>query len=464
MRETIRRALADGEIPSLAVAVVRGGEIVWEEAFGQLTPHRPATIHTPYSLASVSKPFTATAVMALVEWGDMELDRPVDAYLDGPISWVGVGDPRQATIRRLANHTAGLPLHHRFFTAERAPPPMREIRRRFGILAIPPGDRFRYSNLGYGILGEAVATARGMSFAEAMAAEVFRPLGLEHTAVVVRPEDLPGRAPRSDSDGTALPFYTTDHPGASAVWACVHDLARFALFHLGVGDSEATMILHSRSLNRMTEPGARRPDTGHGYGIGWTVARRGHQRVVFHTGGMPGTTATLSLMPRFGHAVAVVANARSEIPLHVSREIWRRLAPIRPDAEPLASPSGLESPALDRGRRRAPRRWRREWHGTLRFEDDSTAPLELLIEGDGQRTVIGDREVDVLTARFRGRSLRLLARGRLKASGEGERTLLLDLDRRGGRATGVLTEFSEDPVGLPAALSYWVELRAAPRP
>ena len=117
IREKILTELKQGVTPSLAVVVSRKDEILWEEAFGWADRERGirATPHTMYSLASVTKPMTATALMILVERGAIDLDRPMNDYLGEARLKVRVGEPQDVTVRRVANHTAGLPLHHHFF-------------------------------------------------------------------------------------------------------------------------------------------------------------------------------------------------------------------------------------------------------------------------------------------------------------------------------------------------------------
>ena len=124
LRQWIQAQLVRGDVPSLSVAVARDGQILWEEGFGWADRERQvrATPHTRYSLASISKPMTATGLMVLVEEGRVDLDRPVNEYLGHPALRVRVGSAHAATVRRVANHTAGLPLHHHFFI-EGAPAP-----------------------------------------------------------------------------------------------------------------------------------------------------------------------------------------------------------------------------------------------------------------------------------------------------------------------------------------------------
>jgi CubicO group peptidase (beta-lactamase class C family) len=112
IREEIQRRLVQQSIPSVAVAVARGEHIIWEEeGFGWADRENRlcATPHTPYALGSVSKPITATAVMGLVERKLLALDGPINDYLDDARIRARIGDASQATLRRVAQHTAGLP-------------------------------------------------------------------------------------------------------------------------------------------------------------------------------------------------------------------------------------------------------------------------------------------------------------------------------------------------------------------
>lgn len=160
----IQRRVAAG-MPSVAIAVTHHGQIIWEYAagMGDVEGKRIATVRTPYYLASVSKTITATALMELVAQGRIELDRPVNAYLPSAKLRSPMWDVSKATVRRVLNHTAGLSTYDRDCvvddrTCERS---TSAAVRRYGVIVWPPGERFDYSNLGYGILGEVVAHTSG---------------------------------------------------------------------------------------------------------------------------------------------------------------------------------------------------------------------------------------------------------------------------------------------------------------
>ena len=158
-----------------------------------------------YPVASLSKPFTATAVMILVERGLLKLDVPANQYLGEAKLHARVGDAKYATVRRLANHTSGLPSHYQLFSRNQPfrPPSMDETIRRFGNLVMPPGEQYEYSNLGYGILGYIIERVAHRSYMDFVQDSVLAPLGVRH------PEPS-SHAVRYDNTGTPLPEFDTD--------------------------------------------------------------------------------------------------------------------------------------------------------------------------------------------------------------------------------------------------------------
>ncbi|MGE0758467.1 MAG: serine hydrolase domain-containing protein, partial [Pirellulaceae bacterium] len=334
-RREIQDAIERERIPSLAVAVARGDQFLWEEGFGWADREQQikATPHTPYSIASISKPITATALMMLVEQGLIDLDQPANKYLGDAKLVAHAGDAQDATIRRLANHTAGLPLHYQFFYADEARrvPPFEESIRRYGHLLAPPGEEYQYANFGYGVLDQIVQRVSKRSYAEFLEQELFRPLGMQHTAVGIRTDWSPAAAIRY-SGGSPLPFYDFDHPGASAVFSSAHDLVRFGLFHLGLRPEDkakppARDLLSSESRAEMRRGTA---DCGGGrrYGVGWFVDPNefGYE-TVSHTGGMGGVRCRLVLVPDLKIVVATLCNTSSDVPLEISREVLAALLP-----------------------------------------------------------------------------------------------------------------------------------------
>ncbi|GHO84718.1 serine hydrolase domain-containing protein [Dictyobacter formicarum] len=214
IRERIERGLVERSIPSLTVAVAQGSTILWEEGFGWADRERriPATPHTMYSLASISKPTTATGLMILKERGLLDLDRPINEYLGDSKLQAHVGSAEEATVHRVTNHTSGLPLHYQFFYQDEPylPPSMDETIRRYGHQVNAPGEHYQYSNLGYGILGEVIARLSGKSYADFLRQEVFLPLGMLRASVNIGTVLEAFQAQRYEEDGSPYPFYDFD--------------------------------------------------------------------------------------------------------------------------------------------------------------------------------------------------------------------------------------------------------------
>ena len=305
------RRLAEVNIASLAVAATQDGAVLCEGAIGwaDRANHLPATAHTPYSLASISKPVTATALMQLVERGQIDLDAPINTYLgDAKLSGRAF-DARDATVRRVLNHTAGLPLHYQFFYADepRRRPSMDETILRYANLVSMPGERFQYSNLGYGLLDYVIERLSGKCFADYVREHLFNPLGMFRSAV-----DLPTGlehecATRYGRDGVAYPFYEFDHPGGSAVFASAHDLARFGAFHCGVMLPDQARVLTDASRIAMQSAEA------NGYALGWDVDRDfGGLCRVSHSGGMGGVATWLWVFPDERLAVTALTNSSGD--------------------------------------------------------------------------------------------------------------------------------------------------------
>ena len=331
IRDDIRQSLERDSIPSLAVAVAKEGKVIWEEGFGWANKEQQvkATSDTPYSIASISKPITATALMVLVERGLIKLDQPANEYLGKSKLIAHMGDADQATVRRLANHTAGLPLHYQFFYADEnyQKPEMDESIRRYGHLLAPPGEEYQYANFGFGVLDELIARHSKQSYGKFLSDEVFRPLGMTHSAVGI-PAGLESEAAvRYAPNGSPIPFYDFDHPGASAVFSSAHDLALFGMFHLKQRQSDQRQILSDDSIDEMQRSTAVISDE-QGYGVGWFLHDREFgYRTVSHTGGMGGVRCRLVFVPAEKIVVVTLCNAGTDLPLRIAREILGELLP-----------------------------------------------------------------------------------------------------------------------------------------
>ena len=277
VRDRIVRAVEEKQVPSVSLAVVKNGEIVWEEAFGLADLERKikATPETLYPIASATKPFTATALMVLVERGLADLDRPANDYIEGAGLRVFEGEASRATLRRILHHTSGLPMFWSFYYegTSRRRPPFETTLRRYGILVSRPGEGYNYSNLGYAVLESVIERASGKPYPEFLAAEVFKPLNLRRTAVFTEPPARPDIAVKYGPSLARVPFCDHATRGAGSIHATAHDLALFLLLHLGRLQPGQKGILKPESIAAMRD--SRDPDVrDSSYAFGWETGRR----------------------------------------------------------------------------------------------------------------------------------------------------------------------------------------------
>lgn len=341
LREQIRAKLSQERIPSISVAVALGGKVVWEEGFGwaNIEAQIPATEHTIYSIASVSKPITATALMMLVERKQVGLDRPVNAYLPAPGLVAHVGDARDATVRRIANHSAGLPTGYQYFYEDEAlvrPSPKENILR-YGHIMNVPGQLHEYSNFGFGLLEYVIEGISKQKYDQFMVSEVFQKIGMNETAINRYPRFGQKVAVRYQEYGVPLPFYDTGHIAASSVYSSAHDLIKFSMMHLGHGVAPYSPILSQPSIKEMQKPTMFARDAEGGgkisYGIGWQIHQGNYLNtgldslVVRHSGAMPGVRALVSMIPDRDLAIVILANKYSSTLQEIERSIIESLSP-----------------------------------------------------------------------------------------------------------------------------------------
>ena len=278
----IARAQRDGRAPSLVAGVVRDGGLVWSAGRGAVPePHTDVQ----YRLGSISKTVTAIVVMRLRDEGRLRLDDPLEQHLPG----TPLGD---RTIGQLLAHLAGASAESPGGWWERTPGgTLADLQLEEDDVVLGAARRFHYSNLGFGLLGELAARARGASWDDVVQREVLAPLGMDRTTPRPVPPAAAGTAVHPWAD-VVLPE-PEHHAGVMAaagqLWAPLADLARFAVFLLGdTGD-----VLSAATLAEMAEPaGVDSSAPGWAaYGLGLQVLRVDDRTLIGHGGSMPGFLA-----------------------------------------------------------------------------------------------------------------------------------------------------------------------------
>jgi CubicO group peptidase (beta-lactamase class C family) len=292
----VRDQMAARHIPGLSVAVIRDGQVVLAKGYGTASVEFdvPATADTKYLLASMTKSFTATAIMMLVEEGRVDLDQPIARYLsDAPAAWSAI------TVRHLLAHTSGL--KHRFESATPdawlltfSKDAMYKSARSLP-LDFQPGEQWQYSDQGYFLLGMIIEHASGRTYPQFLAERIFNPLQMTSTTVLEKLAVIRNLAPNYTLLGTTLlrsrerdaSYGLASHFG---VVSTVSDLAKWdaALY--------TEKLLKTSSLKQMWTPARLRDGRivaagVPAYGFGWFLDEfRGH-RIVSH-GGATGTSFT----------------------------------------------------------------------------------------------------------------------------------------------------------------------------
>jgi CubicO group peptidase (beta-lactamase class C family) len=448
IRQEIRAGMLRRNVPSLAVAVAKDGKIVWEEGFGWADrEHRiAADENTMYSLASISKPLTATGLMTLVAAGKVDLDKPINDYLGKAKLRAHIGSADEATVRRIANHSAGLPEHFQFFYENEPwrPESPDETILRYGELYSKPGERFQYSNLDYGTLDYIISRVSERSFADYMRNEVFLKLGMTRTSIGVDPALRDFAATRYDGeDLTPISPYEFDHNGASAVYSSAHDLVRFGMFSLKEHLPDQAPILTDEAIDQMQQPTiVERP--GIGYGIGWEIDQTSKYRIVTHSGGMPGVATWLRLVPSERLAIVVLCNENDHLAHEVADAITKLMLPGWAQENP-----GPRSPPVPPSKTMIG-----VWRGAVETYRESI-PLQftLLPSGEVKAKLGNQLETLVNGARFENDTLSGLMNGDIHLPDASRRPYILSLSLRihdGDVLSGAVTARADGEGTMPA--------------
>ena len=306
------------QVPGVSIALVDGQKIVWARGFGYADREKgiPASAETIYQAGSISKVFTATAVMQHVSQGRIDLDSPIQKYLPGFSMRSRWGTSSALTPRALLSHHAGLPTYYLkgFFSDQPLADLIAELKPEH--LAYPSGQVFNYSNLGPNIMGLTMETISGVPFAEHMHRSLLTPLGMHHSSFAPGPE-LAARMARGYVNGKVSdPVQIRDVP-AGALVSNVLDLAQFMRFAVG-SDNQA--ILAPEYLSQMFQPQyPNRPlDFGQRFGLGWILSGIDlHQgnAIAWHNGSTKAFVSQMVVLPDQKLGVVLLANSNTAGPL-----------------------------------------------------------------------------------------------------------------------------------------------------
>ncbi len=303
----LRRERAARGIPGLSAAVLRKGKVAWKRGFGLADVENgvPVTPRTVFRIASISKSLTAVALLRLWEKGKIDLDADIRRYVPSfpKKRWT-------VTPRLLLGHLGGVRHYKRgeIFLARH----FKDLPSTLALfekdpLLFEPGTRYSYTTYGFSLLGRAVETASGEPYFQALWDLVLEPSGMFRTFLDDQQALISARARgyRRDKSGRLWNCRLADTsnkvPGGGLV-ATAEDLARFA------GALLAGRLLSKAALEEAWTSQKTRDGKETGYGMGFRVKTWKGRKEVGHTGGQPGTSTVLYILPRKKTAVVLLAN------------------------------------------------------------------------------------------------------------------------------------------------------------
>jgi len=377
-------------IPGVSLAIVEGDRIVHMRGFGRAHPGGEApTPQTPFFIGSLTKSFTALAVMQLVEAGKVELDAPVQHYLP----WFRVADPQASarmTVRHLLNQTSSLPYFTQMELADfddRPDATERQVRSLSTLrLTRPVGTKFHYSNTNYNVLGLIVEVASGESYSDYIQKYIFDPLEMRHsyTSKAAAQQDNLAMGYRYWF-GHPLPAPNLSIPAGSlpSGWliSSAEDMAHYLIAQLNGGRYDGAQILSEAGIAELHHGAAEWREMGilvGYYGMGWVSQEVGKSRIVSHSGTVPDFGAVMALVPEQRKGIILLFNANhammkltlDEVGLDAAKLLaGEHLSPSVLDAAPWAMRGMLLIPILQIASVAATLGWLRRWQ-----RDPATRP------------------------------------------------------------------------------------------
>lgn len=314
----VKTEMSKAQIPGACIAIVYKNSIIWSKAYGSasLLPKRAMTLDTLFPVGSLTKPFTSCSIMKLWEEGKLDLDQPIDKYLQG--FKIKDYDPQSLpiTIRELLLNTSGLPQDAEIpYWNSLKFPSFQDLWQKMQeqSLVYQPGSHWKYSHLGYVLLGKIVELLSWQSYADYVQMHFFEPLGLSNSTFVVEQEKMNAVAQGfSRKIGThsraVIPFYNVNglRP-ALGLYAPVEDIARFCSLFLSLEDPKH--VLQSPTRRYMTRPMVTvNPQIAYGFGL--SVRQQADMVLIEHPGSLPGFSSYMSLNARDSCAVVIMCNSQ----------------------------------------------------------------------------------------------------------------------------------------------------------
>jgi len=304
-------------IPALSVGLVHNGKIVYKRGFGfaDVESRESATPDTCYRIASISKTFTAIAIMQIAEQGKLHLDDKIHKYLPWFKSSSKDSDSDNITIRQILSHTAGV------FRDGNTPhwendkfPDSAKLQKSVSKAVVFENlTRFKYSNFGFALLGEVIKKVSGVNYNEYVSEHIIKKLGMEKTAPDLTKENESWLAkgysrPIPNKEREAFHHIPTKaYASATGFLSNVSDLAEY-LSALSMTNKNAVQLINKESKKEITREYWATGEENESYGLGFCIYKIENRKIVGHSGGFSGFITTIALDVENDIGVIVLSN------------------------------------------------------------------------------------------------------------------------------------------------------------
>lgn len=313
----IPRAMEDRDVTGLSVALVDGETVIWMRGFGEADTEAgvPADARTVYRIGSITKLFTATAIVQLAEAGLVDIEAPVTDYVPELRVRSRFADTGPIRVRHLMTHHSGLP-GDRIKGMFGAPPEhYRDVVPHLNTqyVSSPPEFVFAYSNLAVGLAGIVVERASGLSYEEYVTRNILDPLGMRGTSVSLNDRTASAYS-KAYSNGVEQEELDLGNAPAGGIYSSVADMTRFIRFAIGGGEVDGTRVLEAATLGEMmsVQNAEVERDLGRPVGLGWALTRAGLEhveRVAWHNGATMYHQSTMVVLPEHELGVVLLSNS-----------------------------------------------------------------------------------------------------------------------------------------------------------
>jgi CubicO group peptidase (beta-lactamase class C family) len=323
-------------IPGAAFVLVKNGDVIMAKGYGVAdvaSGRRVEPETTIFPIASITKIFTATAIMQLVDSGQLDLHTDANGYLTS--LQVPKTYPEPITIAHLLTHTSGLDeIPGRRVKSASEVVPLHEFLKDRLVRVHPPGEINSYSSYGIALAGLILSEISGQLYEDYLSAHIWKPLGMVRTWVTSPSDQQKNLATAYEIDHgkpVPVPYEVYQTPQTASIVSTIPDMAKFMIAHLQKGRFQQTQILSEKTADEMQRQHATMHPRVPGWGYGWQLANTNGRRIIAHGGDIGGFSAQMVLLPDENVGFFIVHHLEgTNLRYTVEQTILDRFFPERP--------------------------------------------------------------------------------------------------------------------------------------